>query len=343
MDFQDGKLEHINSLISGISVFRLRKEYIYIRPFSAEDKTFADFFSQEQYDDALIDGVWTQKDAEDHLISIGYLSKTNGEDIKEIEKNIENMKADYFNHFYNSTTRQYIKTNIEKQYQRHTELYNKQYIFYDKTCEYLKRYSFLSYLIQKNSFFQNGDLASNIIPTQILYNKYIECINVLSSLARDVAKSDEWKNKWFSLKEGVFENKLSSLTDAQLSVVSWSNYYDSVYQSMDKPSDEIIEDNIALDGWSIVQRRKRAEEDKKRNAEKMLPEKMQNAGEIFLPARSKKEAEDVMSLNNGEGLARIKSLKKDLRERGSVEESQLSSTRRDLQMQALQMASEHRR
>jgi hypothetical protein len=336
-------LDYINSLISGIVIFKIGREYIYVKPASAEDKTFADFFSQEQYDDALIDGIWTQEDAENHLISMGYWLKEDDETIKEIEKNVENMKADYFNHFYNSTTRDYIKKNINKQNERYQGIYNKKYTFYDKTCEYLKRYSFVSHILQKNSFLQNGELASTYYPTQILYNKYASHTNDLGSNIREITKSNEWRNKWFSLKNDIFENKLSSLTDFQLSIISWSNYYDGIYQSMDKPPDEIIEDDIAMDGWSIIQKRKRQEEEKKKNAEKMLPEKMQKAGEVFIPARNSKEASDVMSLNDAYGVSKIKSLKKDLKENGAVNESDLTSTRQELQMQSIQMARENRR
>lgn len=337
-------MEHINTLISGIVVFRIGKHYVYVKPFSAKDKTFADFFSNEQYDDALIDGIWTQKDAEEHLIQMGYWSNDNEKIIQEIEANIENMKVDYFNHFYNSSTKEYVKKNLEKQKAKYNEVLNKRYAFYDKTCEYLKRYSFLSYLLQRNSFLQNNNKPARLVlSTQILYNKYNDAVSNISSEIRTIAKNDEWRGKWFALKHDMFSNKPSSFTDLQHSIISWSSYYDSIYQSMDKPTDDIIDDDIALDGWSIVQRRKRKEEEKKASAEKMLPDKLKDAGEIFLPARSKKEASDVMSLNNIEAKARINSLKRDLKENGSMDEAQLSSTRLDLQMQSLQMAKENRR
>ena len=112
---------------------------------------------------------------------------------------------------------------------------------------------------------------------------------------------------------------------------------------MDKPTDDIIQDDIALDGWSVVQKRKRIEEEKKKNAEKMLPEKLQNAGEVFLPARTSREATDIMSLNDREAMSKIKLLKQDLSEHGAVDEANLTSTRRELQMKANQMAKEHRR
>jgi len=69
----------------------------------------------------------------------------------------------------------------------------------------------------------------------------------------------------------------------------------------------------------------------------MLPKNLKDAGEIFIPVRNEKQAQDVMSLNNAEAKSRINSLRKDLKREGIVEESQLTSTRRDLQMQAIQM------
>jgi hypothetical protein len=336
-------LEYIHSLISGIVLFKLRGFYIYVKPFSAEDKTFADFFSNEQYDDALLDGIWTQKDAEMHLISTGYWSQVDEDRIKEIEQNLDNMKVDYFNNFYNSTTKEYIKRNIESQNKQYSDLHTKKHVFYDKTCDYIKQYSYTSYLLQKNAYIMDAGLASKKFNINTIYNKYSSVVYDMNSKIRSIAKSDEWKSRWFAAKNSVFDNPTSSFTDLQYSIISWSNYYDNILQSMEKPSDEIIEDDIALDGWSIIQRRKRKEEDKKANAEKMLPDKMKGAGEIFIPARNSKEASDVMSLNDREALSRIKSLRKDLAEHGAVQESDLTSTRRDLQMQGLQMSKERRR
>lgn len=336
-------MDYINSLISGIVILKIGKKYIYVKPPSARDKTFADFFSQEQYDDALLDGIWTQEDTEQYLIEMGYWHKENDEKMEEIKKNTENMKVDYFNNFYNSETKKYIKKNLDKQNERLQDLYNKKYIFHDKTCEYLKKYSSSSYLLQKNAFLSNGKPAYLLFSMQILYGKYITVTNELNAKLREIAKSEAWKFKWMSLKHSMFENKPASFTDFQLSIISWSTYYDGIYQSYDKPLDEIIEDDIALDGWAIIERRKRKEEEKKRSAEKMLPDKLKDAGEIFIPARNAKQAEDIMSLNNAEAKAKIKSLRSDLQKEGVVEESQLTSTRRDLQMQAIQMSKNNRR
>lgn len=330
-------MDYINTFVSGIVVFRIGRNYIYVKPSSAKDRTFADFFAQEQYDDALMDGIWTQKDVDDFLIERGYWSKEEEEKIKTITDNVENMKVDYFNRFYDSDTKTYIKKNIEKQNKNVTDLYNRKYLMHDKTCEYIKSYAYSSYSIQRNAFLRNGRLAHLFFPIHLLHSNYQEISNKLSESARKIAKTDEWKYKWSSLKKACFDNKHSSLTNFQLAILSWSIFYDNVAKSLDKPTEEIIADDIALDGWSIVERRKRIEEEKKNNAEKMLPKNLKDAGEIFIPVRNEKQAQDVMSLNNAEAKSRINSLRKDLKREGIVEESQLTSTRRDLQMQAIQM------
>lgn len=335
-------MDYINTFVSGIVVFRIGRNYIYVKPSSAKDKTFADFFAQEQYDDALMDGIWTQKDVEDFLIERGYWSKEEEDKIKTIMDNIENMKVDYFNRFYDSDTKKYIKKNIDKQNQNINDLYNKKYLMYDKTCEYVKSYAFSSYMIQKNAYLKDGRLAYLYFSIQSLYNKYSLILKDINSNVRNLAKSDEWRYRWVSLKKSSFDNKPSSFTDFQLSIVSWSNYYDGIFKSYDRPSDEIIDDDIALDGWCIVEKRKRKEEEKKRNAEKILPQNLKDAGEIFIPVKNTKQAQDVMSLNNAEAKSRIKSLRKDLKREGIVEESQLTSTRKDLQMQAMQMRKNRR-
>ena len=332
------KLNLVNTLISGIVVIRIGKEYIYCKPPSAEDKTFADFFSQEQYDDALIDGIWTQKDAEEHLIELGYWDKENEDKLEQFRENIDNMRLDYFNQFYNSQTKEYIKKSIDGIEKKINKLYAIKHTFHDKTCEYIKSYSFESHVLSKNAFLSNGELASTKFSIHRLVTKFKDQAYSIGTRAREVAKSDAWKNHWFSLKNETFDNKRSTLTDLQLSVIGWSNYYENVYQSMDKPSDEIIEDDIAIDGWSISQRRKRKEEEKQRNAEKMLPENMSNAGEIFIPVKNQQEQRDVLSLNDGAGKAKLKSLKHDLKTRGSLSESELTSTRQNIQMQAAEMS-----
>tara|TARA_A100001201_G_scaffold132629_1_gene119295 strand:- start:739 stop:1089 length:351 start_codon:yes stop_codon:yes gene_type:complete len=105
--------------------------------------------------------------------------------------------------------------------------------------------------------------------------------------------------------------------------------YDSIYESMETPSDEIIEDDYAIDGWFIAQRRKR-DDDRKSSGGNNLPD----AAEVFIPVGSNKEAARVYDMNTQEGKNILKSQSKDIKEKGNVKESELSHVKQDLAMKA---------
>lgn len=330
------KLDLINTLISGIVIFKVGKEYIYYKPPSAEDKTFADFFSQEQYEDALFEGVWQSEEVENLLINNGFWSTDDEKSYENIKSNIEQMKLDYFNNFYNTSTKNYIKKSILNLEDKLTKLYLNKSLFFNKTCEYIKDISYQLYLINSNTFILDGSKASNYFNISTLFTKYNIESHKIENEIRHVAKSSSWRSKWIGPKENLFDNKPSTFREFQHSIICWSYFYDGIYESLDKPSEDIIQDDIALDGWSIKQRRKREEEEKKKSSEKILPEKMSNAGEIFIPARTAKQIEDVNNLNTGYGKAKIQSLAKDLRHNNHINDSDLTTSRQEIQMKTIQ-------
>jgi hypothetical protein len=337
------KQDLINTLISGVIILKIGREYIFVNPPSAEDKTFADFFSYEVYEDCLLEGMLKEEEVEEFLIENGFWSKEESELMEQIQKNMQQMRLDYFNSFYNSTTKEYIQKNLEKQEKRVSELYKKKSLFSDKTCEYVADYARKAKYLENNVFLKDGRLATDLFSFNNIINKFYSRYWDINARLREVAKSSEWRNMWFGVKEKLFENSPSAFTDLQHNIISWSYYYDNINESLDRPSEEIIQDDIALDGWSEKQKRKRQEEEKKKQAEDMLPDNIGDAGEVFIPARNKKEVEDIYNLNNAQAKAKIKSLKSDLKKHGSVNESDLSSTRRELQMKSNQMASQNRR
>tara|TARA_Y100001963_G_scaffold17618_1_gene21770 strand:- start:460 stop:906 length:447 start_codon:yes stop_codon:yes gene_type:complete len=127
----------------------------------------------------------------------------------------------------------------------------------------------------------------------------------------------------------IFPLPACDLTDMQKSLVSWTRMYDSVYESMETPSDGIIEDDYAIDGWFTVQRRKR-DDDRKESQGDKLPD----SAEVFVPVSNQKEAQRVHDMNTQQGKQVIKSRMKDLEEQGSLEEGQFSHVKQDLAMKA---------
>lgn len=72
--------------------------------------------------------------------------------------------------------------------------------------------------------------------------------------------------------------------------------YDSIAESPESPSDEIILDDDMLDGWLIIQRRERELRTKQKAAEDVISnEKIANSDEVFIVAKSE---EDIQKLNH---------------------------------------------
>lgn len=332
----------INRLLSGIVIFKLGDKYIHVKPAKVDDKAFADFYSQEIYEDALLEGALKKEDFQALLIEKGWWTNEEEETIETLSKNLEQMKVDYYNNFFREDTRKYIKKNIKSQNKKLNDLHQKKHFFFDKSAEYLKFFARDAFLIEKNAFV-GSDLALKFFKIHTLL--YAFYANNLEDLAiRKICKTVEWKSLWSASKDsGVFNNKGCELTQEQISLVTWAKFYDGVNESMDRPGEDIIADDIALDGWCIVESRKRKEEEKKRKGEEMTSDKLSEAGEIFVPVKNAKEQEQVLALNDQYGKSVIRSKAKQFKEMGGAKEEDLKHVKREIQMEGLRQAKERRR
>lgn len=72
------------------------------------------------------------------------------------------------------------------------------------------------------------------------------------SIIRKIARSAQWRIRWNVGKENIqslLGVHIHDLNDQQLSLLYWSQIYDSAYNSMEPPSDEIVEDDDKFDKW----------------------------------------------------------------------------------------------
>ena len=74
--------------------------------------------------------------------------------------------------------------------------------------------------------------------------------------------------------------------------------YDSISQSPDNPSDDVVNDDDMLDGWLIIQRKKREKDRAQAEVDSTLNDKTRNAGEIFLMAGSENDVNRIDSMND---------------------------------------------
>ena len=336
------KIDLANLLVSGIVIVRAGSKYIQIVPASARHKTLADFFAQECYEECLLSGLWSTQDSTDLAIERGIVTQEEIDSISGIEKTVEQMKVDYFKKFYDESKKAVIKRAIHGEMEKIADISSRRDSFVDVTAEYLKSYAYTQYLVEHSSLFLDGSPVGNGCSFQLISKAYMSAVQDISSRLRDLAKSTEWRVLWQCLKEGMFDNKPSSFTGFQTSIISWSHYYDGINQSPDRPTEDVIQDDIAIDGLSINERIKREEEDKKKQNESSLSDRTSGAGEILIPARTKEQMKNVYDMNDARGKAKLRSLGRDLSSNGVLEDSQLTFNRREIQMESNQLNNRRR-
>ena len=75
---------------------------------------------------------------------------------------------------------------------------------------------------------------------------------------RQIARAGEWRYRWQASKRGesLFGRPIAEWSESQNAIVFWSQYYDSVYDSMDRPPAHVIENDAACDAWVEDQNKK---------------------------------------------------------------------------------------
>lgn len=151
---------------------------------------------------------------------------------------------------------------------------------------------------------------------------------------RALAQYDKWRMIWSSGRhEGrVFGIPSIWFTDEQQTLIAWSKLYDNIQEHPEPPAKEIIEDNDLLDGWIIVEQRKREKEQR----EKAGGGNKQGNQEVYIPVETAEDAQRVEAMNE-KSVAFIKrqrmaALKKD----GVVKEQHMPDSKQEISVQAAQ-------
>jgi len=102
---------------------------------------------------------------------------------------------------------------------------------------------------------------------------------------RRLARSGLWRTKWLASKKNrgvktLFGVEMYDLTIDQFYLVYWSQVYDSAFEAMEPPSDDIINDDKLFDLWLEEQAEKRKQERKRSELDKKV-NKIKKDGQEF--------------------------------------------------------------
>lgn len=241
-----------------------------------------------------------------------------------LPKEIETTKIQLYNNYTKSGQRAIYKAILAGKKAELDKLYmeRNRYRTYSRewNAEFIKR----AYILQNTVIDYSGNKTE--IDFEELYiaygNSYLG-----SSVIREIARTTPWANIWPVLKANnapIFP----VLSHDKQELIRWSRFYDNIRDSMHCPSDEVIQDDDALDGWLIKQNRKAESERMKAQISEGLG-KHGDADEIGLFV-DEADVAKVDLLNDDAGRMIKNQRLIAVKRRGELKEHELPDKRQDL-------------
>lgn len=255
--------------------------------------------------------------------------------MKNSDKEIENLKVSLFNNRLNSKLTDKTRNQLNNLRSRVNQLASVKQTYYNQTLEgyadsIKQEYIIINTVYHKNkkvfdkfgSFHNSLEMFNNILSE-------IDKQTLSDSDYRKMAKSDLWRSFWNVGKQQTFKPPVSTWTSEQLSLVSYTMMYDTIYEHPEKPPESVINDDDMLDGWMIVQRRN-IEKNQKQDQLLKGSSKLGKAQEVFIFTDSADGVKEIMSMNSDEAVLDIKQREYSIQKNNIIEHSKLPDVQKDL-------------
>lgn len=151
---------------------------------------------------------------------------------------------------------------------------------------------------------------------------------------RQLARLPEWRSKWYASKagDGLFGRAIADWSWAQNTLVYWSTFYDNIFESMERPSDAIIENDEACDAWVRDQNKKHSSGSGKQDRnifgnKKAATKKDHNEVFVMVGAGDTESIKEVQEMNTETVRAQLRREHEVIQKQGRVKEWDLRKGR----------------
>jgi acylphosphatase len=236
------------------------------------------------------------------------------DDLKILKNRLDDLKIELYLKFLDPTMKKKIKKSIKLGSQKVAKLQSKQSEMDHLTLEHYAETIKHEYILSQTIYNEKDQLAFDFEKTP--QNKMHHVINELhkhaitTSELRSLSRSDLWRSYWNCTSENIFPGPVYNWSDDQRMLITFTKMYDNIYENPERPEDEVIQDDDALDGWMIFIKRRQEKERKKTKLMDAIGGKYKNANEIFIVTDSAEEARQIYSLNDAQGMAEVQHIKK---------------------------------
>jgi hypothetical protein len=334
---------YLSRILSGFYIFiNGGNKYKLVYP-NINIKYEAELYADQEYENNKFNDWISEDNIVDSLTSIGLWTYNGDDSLKSIEKQIDDYKVELYKNFLNPSKLKSVKKTLSNLKNTYNRLFETRHSLDQYTlsgyCQLLKNnYIIVHSLLDENNHrvftsLDNTDSTLLSVLSNIIGQNTIDM-----TVFKKIARSDTWRNYWSANKDYLFDRATINWTDEQKTLVVLTKMYDSAYDHPECPPDSVFEDDDMFDGWMILQKRENEKTRNKNRTEKVLEgKKLDKAGEVFIVANSKEEAQNIYDLNDNGSRHTIRERESVLKNSNqTIEDAQLPDVQRQLVMQSNQ-------
>lgn len=319
-------------IISGRTSFKLGDLFLCFYEPTADiiSKSYAVY--EEAYDEAYKNNCYTEEQYQELLLELDIWSPHYEKEAERLKTSIDDKKVyiyENFNNFKESKIARKELYIIDKKYKDFIARKHKHSFL---TCHSVAENARWNWMFSVSTFNDGQPVGESVNSDSI--NKIYASKMVDNEQIRECAKLDTWRSIWNCNKiHGglLFNRSPTDYSRDQINLCSFSIMYDNIYEHPESPNEKIIDDNDAIDGWLIKQRRK-SESDKKKNEKVVKNSKIANSQEQFIMAANEEEARIIYDMNDEQSKRIIKQRFNLIDQMGTVKDKDFTDRKQEIEI-----------
>lgn len=341
----------LNRIILGKTIFYHNdKKYILYSP-SNDIKYEACLLYDSVLNEEKFDNWFREENTKNVLISLELWNFQTDKALEDLEKKLDNLKVELFENFLLPSKTKLIRNNIKNTKNQINKIYLIKQNFISNTLEgyasSLKNEYIICYTLYSDNelVFDYYDIQSSK-NSSTLFNSLIQEIDkmiISTETYKMLARSQIWRSFINCGKYNtLFDKPITSLTDEQRALLNISRMYENIHEHPECPDDAVIEDDDALDGWMIVQKRKNDKAKKQNQFDSRNPQ-LKKSGEVFLMTENEQDYTSVSEMNSAESSAAIREKMAYIKEKGHAIDGELPDVKREIRQTISQLSAANRK
>ncbi len=294
---------------------------VYVHPPTIDQVAESCYIYNTIYDESYEDEVMTEEEMIHWMREHDLWSDENDTKIKGLQEDLEKLKVEIYNARNNSNLADKIRLYIRAGEKQLSDQLSIKHQYFQNTCEGIAYTEKISWIVANTTYKEDElyDFETNTL-AQVVHKWQNAAISEPD--CRELARNEPWKSLWATHEKGsikLFLNRQDQdLTYNQKNLLVWSQMYDNIQESMDCPTTDVIDDDDMLDGWFIIQSRKRDKERAESEFENSTNEKIKNSSEVYVMSRSDRDRERVEGMNDMQAQAIKRQRSATIKKKGTV-------------------------